>query len=59
VAQAEPPVAMVEPSATLPETEERSSQSEPRRLAELAPAATIWRAPSGVREQRWEPPTGR
>lgn len=31
----------------------------PRRLSELTPAATIWRAPSGVREQRWQPPTGR
>ena len=59
VAQAEPSHAMIEPSATLPETEERSAQPEPRRLADLAPAATIWRAPSGVREQRWEPPTGR
>jgi hypothetical protein len=35
------------------------AQPEPRRLTELAPAATVWRAPSGVREQRWEPPTGR
>jgi hypothetical protein len=43
------------PEATL----ERPPQPEPRRLADLAPAATVWRAPSGVREQRWEPPTGR
>lgn len=38
---------------------ERLAQPAPRRLADLAPAATVWRAPSGVREQRWEPPTGR
>lgn len=59
VAQAEPAAAPAEEAALQPDREERSSQPEPRRLADLAPAATIWRAPSGVREQRWEPPTGR
>ena len=59
VAQDQPSVALAEPSATLPDIEERPAGPEPRRLADLTPAATIWRAPSGVREQRWEPPTGR
>ena len=59
VQQDEPSVALAEPSAALPDIEESSAGPEPRRLADLTPAATIWRAPSGVREQRWEPPTGR
>ncbi len=59
VQQDEPAAAPAEDAALQPDREERPVQAEPRRLADLAPAATVWRAPSGVREQRWEPPTGR
>jgi len=56
-----PEATLGQPEAALSQVEpvEHPPQPEPRRLAELAPAATVWRAPSGVREQRWEPPTGR
>jgi hypothetical protein len=56
-----PEATLAQPEAALSHVEpvERPPQPEPRRLADLAPAATVWRAPSGVREQRWEPPTGR
>ena len=46
-------------SAAPAEVEPAEPKVAPRRLADLAATATIWRAPSGVREQRWEPPTGR
>jgi hypothetical protein len=56
-----PEATLGQPEAALSQVEpvEHPPQPEPRRLADLAPAATVWRAPSGVREQRWEPPTGR
>ena len=56
-----PEAPLAQPEAALSQVEpvEHPPQPAPRRLADLTPAATIWRAPSGVREQRWEPPTGR
>ncbi len=59
VPQDEPSAASAEEPVLQPGREERPVQPEPRLLSDLAPAATVWRAPSGVREQRWEPPTGR
>lgn len=56
---AEATAAQPEAAASEAEPVELLPQPEPRRLADLASAATVWRAPSGVREQRWEPPTGR
>ena len=48
-----------EPQAAEPELPAPEPQAAPQRLSDLRISPAVHRAPSGAREQRWEPPTGR